>query len=119
MNFEKLRDFITKQMRMSQIYQPVMLIELLQNGGMASRDQIAKAILSHDSSQIEYYEHITLNMVGKVLTNNRGITERNNRDYYLKGFDNLKRTSNCYTRCVPSHSPTHFSHTQKACCRLF
>ena len=92
MNFEKLRDFITKQMRMSQIYQPVMLIELLQNGGMASRDQIAKAILSHDSSQIEYYEHITLNMVGKVLTNNRGITERNNRDYYLKGFDNLSST---------------------------
>ena len=65
MNFEKLRDFITKQMRMSQIYQPVMLIELLQNGGMY-RDQIAKAILSHDSSQIEYYEHITLNMAGKV-----------------------------------------------------
>ena len=92
MNFEKLKDFITKQMRMSQIYQPVMLIELLQNGGMASRDQIAKAILNHDSSQIEYYEHITLTMVGKVLTNNRGITKRNNRDYYLKGFDNLSST---------------------------
>ena len=30
---------------------------------MCHREQIAKAILSHDRSQIEYYEHITLNMV--------------------------------------------------------
>ena len=91
MTYEQLKDFITNQMKMSQIYQPVMLIELLRNAGTATRNQIAKAILSHDRSQIEYYEHITLNMVGKVLTNNRGITERNKRDYFLKGFNDLSK----------------------------
>jgi len=91
MTYEQLKNFIANQMKMSQIYQPVMLIELLSNAGTATRDQIAKAILSHDRSQIEYYEHITLNMVGKVLTNNRGITERNKRDYFLKGFNNLSK----------------------------
>ena len=91
MTYEHLKDFITNQMKMTHIYQPVMLIELLKNTGAATRDQIAKAILSHDRSQIEYYEQITLNMVGKVLTNNRGITERNKREYFLKGFDSLSR----------------------------
>ena len=91
MTFDHLKDFITKQMKMTHIYQPVMLIELLKSSGAATRDQIAKAILSHDRSQIEYYEHITLNMVGKVLTNNRGITVRNKRDYFLNGFNDLSK----------------------------
>ena len=89
MAFEQLRNFISSEMKMSQIYQPVMLIELLKSAGTATRYQIAKAILNHDRSQIEYYEHVTLNMVGRVLTDNRGITERSKREYFLKGFDNL------------------------------
>ncbi|CUJ83844.1 AP-4-A phosphorylase [Ruegeria denitrificans] len=55
---------------MSHVYQPVMLLELLKSGGEASIEQIAKAMLLHDRSQIEYYEIRTKNMVGKVLTNN-------------------------------------------------
>ncbi len=53
---------------MSHIYQPVMLIELLCRNGSATTTQIAKALLSRDASQIEYYENITKNMPGKVLT---------------------------------------------------
>ena len=63
-------------MRMSHIYQPVMLIEILKSGGFASVADIAKALVGHDSSQIEYYEHITKNMVGDVLTSSNGITEK-------------------------------------------
>ena len=66
--YKKLSNFITKQMRMSHIYQPVMLIELLGRKGSASTTEIAKALLGYDISQVEYYEHITKNMVGKVLT---------------------------------------------------
>ena len=72
--YQKLRDFIQHQMRMSHIYQPVMLRELLKRRGKANTTTIAKALLSRDQSQIEYYEAITKNMVGKVLTKNRGIT---------------------------------------------
>jgi hypothetical protein len=52
---------------MSHIYQPAMLVELLQNGGRASVNNIAKALLSRDISQITYYEQTTKNMVGRVL----------------------------------------------------
>ena len=87
--FEDLSDFIRNQMRMSHIYQPVMLIELLNNRGSVDISDIAKALLTRDISQVEYYEHITKNMVGRVLTKNRGITERNKDTYHLKGFYDL------------------------------
>ena len=88
-SFDQLSDFIRNQMRMSHIYQPVMLIELLRREGSASSSQIAKALLSRDGSQVEYYEHITKNMVGKVLTKSRGITSREKNQYSLIGFDGL------------------------------
>ena len=70
---------------MSQVYQPVMLIELLKNGGKASVSNIAQAILNRDPSQIEYYSQVVKNMVGKVLTTNRGITLKKNDGYELIG----------------------------------
>ena len=88
-SFEQLSDFILTKMRMSQIYQPVMLIELLCREGSASTSQIAKALLSRDISQIEYYEHITKSMVGMVLTKNRGITLKDKNQYSLIGFEGL------------------------------
>ena len=67
---DDLHRYITEHMRMSHVYQPVMLRELLKSEGAATVEQIAKALLSHDRSQVEYYEIRTKNMVGKVLTNN-------------------------------------------------
>ena len=75
-SFEHLRDFIRRRMRMSHIYQPVMIKELLQSGGKASIRNIAAAFLSRDESQLEYYEQITKDMPGKVL-GRHGIVERN------------------------------------------
>jgi len=54
MTFQKLQEFISTDMRMSQVYQPVMLMELLKNNGVASVSQIAQAILDKDPTQIEY-----------------------------------------------------------------
>lgn len=71
---EELASYITKAMRMSHVYQPVMLRVLLENDGEASIAEIARALLSHDRSQVEYYELRTKNMVGRVLTQN-GIVE--------------------------------------------
>lgn len=68
LSFEQLQTFIREQMRMSHVYQPVMLQALLQKGGAASTEDIAKALLGYDRSQVEYYEIRTKNMVGKVLT---------------------------------------------------
>ena len=69
-----LHDYITNRMKMSHIYQPVMLKVLLENNGEASIEKIASALLSYDQSQVEYYGIRTKQMVGKVLTNN-GVVE--------------------------------------------
>jgi diadenosine tetraphosphate (Ap4A) HIT family hydrolase len=86
--FKQLSDFILNQMKMSHIYQPVMLIELLNQQGSASTTEIAKALLSKDISQIEYYKRVTKNMVGRVLTN-RGIISKDKNQYSLIGYDDL------------------------------
>ena len=54
--FNQLEVYISEQMRMSHIYQPVMLQVLLKNAGTATTEEIAKALLSYDRSQVEYYE---------------------------------------------------------------
>ena len=54
---------------MSHIYQPVMIKALLLRNGKASKTEIAEEILRYDPSQVEYYESIVNNMVGRVLRN--------------------------------------------------
>ena len=73
-NTTDLMHFISKQMRMSHIYQPVMIKALLENGGQATTQEIAKSLLAYDQSQVEYYSLRTKTMVGKVLTKN-GVVE--------------------------------------------
>ena len=73
--YKELADFIRNKMRMSHVYQPLMLMECLERDGSASVTDIARKLLGQDVSQVEYYEQITKNMVGKVLTNNK-ITEK-------------------------------------------
>jgi ATP adenylyltransferase len=89
--FARLSLFINTEMRMSHVYQPVMLRELLLRGGTATIGEIASALLKEDRAQLEYYQQITRNMVGRVLTKSRGITERHSNTYRLKHFEQLGR----------------------------
>lgn len=79
---DRLKNFIQKQMRMSDIYQPVMLKTLLGKAGRATIREVASAFLACDEGQIEYYEHITEQMPGEDLKNH-GILERRGRYYAL------------------------------------
>jgi ATP adenylyltransferase len=87
-NFNDLEEFISTKMRMSHVYQPVMILTLLEKFGRCHQEDIAKAILVHDPSQVEYYTNITNKMVGKVLRG-RSIVEKDNKDYALNGFETL------------------------------
>lgn len=89
MTYGRLADFVQNRMRMSHVYQPVMLITLLRGGGKRSITEIARSILAHDESQVEYYEDVTKNMVGRVLRNH-GIVEKRDDGYYLIGYDDLE-----------------------------
>jgi 5-methylcytosine-specific restriction endonuclease McrA len=88
MHFDQLLQFVERDMRMSHVYQPVMLRELLSRNGRATVADIAHALLNEDRSQIEYYSEITKNMVGRVLTN-RNVVKREGSEYSLLGYENL------------------------------
>jgi len=74
---------------MSHIYQPVMLMELLSNQGSSSVEEIAKQILLHDQSQVDYYSNITKQMPGRVLGKNHNIVTKDADRYSLNQFNDL------------------------------
>lgn len=76
-------------MKMSHIYQPVFIKTLLENGGSATANMIAKGILNFDVAQQEYYEHIVKTMPSKVLKAH-GIIQKNNEYYsFDEAYKNL------------------------------
>jgi ATP adenylyltransferase len=91
MNYKTIHEFIKNKMRMSHIYQPVMIKRLLETGGISHQDDIAKAILQYDEAQLEYYINITNNMVGKVLRSH-AIVEKDKKRYSLPGYDTLTKS---------------------------
>ena len=86
MHFSNLKDFILNRMRMSHIYQPVMLMTLLKEGGVSSIETLSKSLLIEDKSQQEYYGNITRNMVGRVL-NNHGIVQKDGEIFKLRNYE--------------------------------
>lgn len=91
MTHYQLKSFLQEKMRMSHIYQPVMIKKLLETGGQATDLDIANALLQYDPSQIEYYQSITNNMVGKVLRNHK-IVEKEKKLYKLVDFNKLTQS---------------------------
>ncbi|MFC1936901.1 HIT domain-containing protein, partial [Chloroflexota bacterium] len=60
------------------------------NGGTCYEIDIAKTILLHDESQIDYYKRIIANMVGRVLRNHKIVKrDRATKQYQLTGYENL------------------------------
>lgn len=70
MDFIELQDYLENRMKMMHIYQPTMIRILLGSKNVATVEDIARAFLQNDSSQIDYYMEITKNMPGKVLRKN-------------------------------------------------
>ncbi len=85
---ERLRHYIARRMRMSHIYQPLMLMELLGRRSPAPAQDVARRILGEDVTQIEYHTERVKRMVGKVLTGN-GITRYERGTYGLVGGEEL------------------------------
>jgi ATP adenylyltransferase len=88
MQFPDLRHFVANVMQMSHVYQPVMLMALIERGGRASVRDIAREILAHDESQIEYYEEITKAMPGPVLSR-RNVVRKVGTSRRVEGFELL------------------------------
>jgi ATP adenylyltransferase len=75
MKFPDLVDFIENKMRMSHIYQPLLLRILVEAGGTATVRQLAHGFLAQDESQLRYYENRIKEMPVPVLKK-RGIISK-------------------------------------------
>jgi len=96
MDYQKLCDFIENKnnmgMHMNSIYQPAMLVALLENNGTADRTNIAQKIHTFDPAKpIEYYESRIHPMPGKVLQKH-GIVTKEEDSYLLTGFAKLSKS---------------------------
>lgn len=86
--FEELENFINNEMRMSHIYQPLMLKEIIQCGGKATRRKIAIAILNYDESQIKYFSDIVRDLPARVLSRHKIINKQKD-NYWIDNFELL------------------------------
>lgn len=68
MNYKELKDFLENRMRMSHIYQPLLIKTLVELGGIATVRHLAMIFLDNDESQIQYYEKRLKEMPIKVLS---------------------------------------------------
>ena len=75
---EEITDFVRNQMRMSHVYQPLLIRALVRAGGSATLRQLATALLMEDESQLLYYEDRIKKMPLRVLRSHDVVA--NNRD---------------------------------------
>jgi len=74
MTFENLKAFLTSKMRLSHIYQPLLIKALIESGGSSTIRQMATTFLSSDESQIIYYEKRLKEMPIRVLSKHGVVT---------------------------------------------
>ena len=67
MEFQELKEFIENKMRMSHIYQPLLIMTLLENDNAATLRQLAIEFVGRDEVQIDEYKKRIKNMPVKVL----------------------------------------------------
>jgi hypothetical protein len=75
---EEIIEFVRVRMRMSHVYQPLLIRALVRAGGSATLRQLATALLMEDESQLLYYEDRIKKMPLPVLRKHGVVT--NERD---------------------------------------
>lgn len=86
MKYTDLKDFLKNRMRMSHIYQPVVIRTLLENEGVSSVRNIAREFLSYDEAQVEYYIKIAKKYPKQTLLKHK-IIETPEKGYFQLNLD--------------------------------
>tara|TARA_B100000900_G_scaffold172133_1_gene146266 strand:- start:2040 stop:3002 length:963 start_codon:yes stop_codon:yes gene_type:complete len=82
MTFKELQDFIENKMRMSHIYQPLLIKTLVESEGFSTARKLALELLKMDESQIQYYERVVKTMPIRVLLKH-GVIKKNDNQIVL------------------------------------
>lgn len=64
---DEIITFINTKMKMSHVYQPLLIKTLVEAGGVATLNQLARAFAAADESQVRFYERRIRQMPLKVL----------------------------------------------------
>ena len=75
---EALKDFIVKKMKMSHIYQPLLIRLLIESGGQSTIRQLAKEFSAFDESHVRVYEKRLRDMPIRVLRRHGVVTFEKN-----------------------------------------
>jgi hypothetical protein len=67
MTYDQIVEFITSKMKMSHIYQPLLIRSLIDLGGSATLRQLAQNFLLQNESQLLYYENRVKDLPLEVL----------------------------------------------------
>jgi len=76
MDFEELLEFVTHKMRMSHVYQPLLIEFLAQSGGKATLRQLATMIAAADEAAVSFYAN-RINTMPVPVLRSRGVVEKN------------------------------------------
>lgn len=68
MTVKDLFTFLTEKMSMSEVYQPVIIKQLLLSGGRSSKEELAARLADNDRSVQEYYQRILMRYPKETLT---------------------------------------------------
>jgi len=75
LTFDQLLEFLDSRMRVSHVYQPLLIKALLDAGGKATVRQIALSFVGQDEPQVQYYEKRAKEMPIPVLKRHTVIAE--------------------------------------------
>ena len=99
MIFSELKSFLESKMKLSHIYQPLLIKNLLECDGISTIRQMAINFLLKDESQILYYEKVLKNMPIKVLVKHNVITKEGNLIKLKIGNLDLKQKAELIKIC--------------------
>lgn len=83
----KLIEFLSGKMSMADVYQPVIIKELLEHDGSRSKSELAQTLAQYDTSIREYYEKVLMRWPRLTLTKHDIVEyDRRSRSFMLVDF---------------------------------
>lgn len=67
LDYDEMADFVRHTMKMTSVYQPIVIRTLIESGGEATDEDVARAFLGEDKRQLEYYVRIAKRWPRNVL----------------------------------------------------
>ena len=86
-NIAELLTFLKNQMSMTDIYQPAVILHLLERDGIASKHDLSRTLSGYDNEIQEYYERILMRWPKITLTKHKVVRYEKHNAQFILNFD--------------------------------